>query len=112
MHTRTQTHPSTIEAEATVACAAPAFVFIYDYHPLAETLASRYLSGVNPQPIPETTLWAYVMQLASALRTIHVSGKACRSLDASKVLVTGHNRCDPHADAPGDRMPRRREQRR
>ena len=69
-----------------------AFVFIYDYHPLAETLASRHLTAGNPTPVPEGTMWSYILQITSALKTMHIGGKACRSLDVSKVLVTGPNR--------------------
>ena len=70
-----------------------AFVFVYDYHPLAETLAARHNLGTgNPIAIAEGTLWSYVLQITSALKTMHLSGKACRSLDISKVLITGNNR--------------------
>ena len=42
--------------------------------------------------VPESTLWSYVCQIASALKTIHQGGLAARVLDTTKILVTGKNR--------------------
>lgn len=38
----------------------------------------------------ENTLWNYTIQLSGALRVIHGSGLALRSLCLSRVLVTGN----------------------
>ncbi|KAK5096534.1 PAB-dependent poly(A)-specific ribonuclease subunit 3 [Exophiala xenobiotica] len=73
---------------------------VTDYHPLSKTLAEhhhighgRHVRGRNSiDQVPETVLWSYVTQLASALKTIHNGGLAARVLDTSKVLVTGKNR--------------------
>lgn len=39
--------------------------------------------------LPESLLWNFVIQLTSALRHIHSASLACRSLDPTKVLITG-----------------------
>ncbi|XP_038055526.1 PAN2-PAN3 deadenylation complex subunit pan3-like isoform X2 [Patiria miniata] len=54
-------------------------------------------TGVNgPQQrtglLPESLIWTYVVQLSSALRTIHAAGLACRVMDPTKILVTGKSR--------------------
>ncbi len=42
--------------------------------------------------LPESLLWTYVVQLTSALRTIHAHGLACRVLDPTKILLTDKTR--------------------
>lgn len=99
-----------------------ALVFVYDYHPGAETLLMRHFSGpdsnlpVNPDgslvfpshpraggmlnrhrpghrsPMPERLIWSYIIQLSSALRSVHASGLACRVIDPSKILLIGNSR--------------------
>ncbi|CAG9138211.1 unnamed protein product [Plutella xylostella] len=39
--------------------------------------------------LPEAELWSLLVQLTAALRAIHHAGLACRSLEASKVVVSG-----------------------
>ncbi|OAL29139.1 hypothetical protein AYO20_09292 [Fonsecaea nubica] len=72
-----------------------------EYHPLSKTLLEHHHLGhsYNPRPArsnkdqaTEPALWSYVVQIASALKTIHNSGLAARILDPSKILVTGKNR--------------------
>lgn len=66
--------------------------FVYDFHPLSDTLEARHFNqggGI----LPEAVLWSYISQLCSALKAIHNSGLACRVVDASKILITGKNRC-------------------
>lgn len=74
---------------------------VTDYHPLSKTLAEhhhvgghgRHVRGRNSiDQVSEITLWSYLTQLASALKTIHANGLAARVLDTSKILVTGKNR--------------------
>lgn len=75
-------------------------IFVTDYHPLSKTLAEHHHIGqirhargrTHPEQVPETVLWSYVVQIASALKTIHSNGLAARVLDPSKILVTGKNR--------------------
>uniref|UniRef100_A0A1B6C5K5 PAN2-PAN3 deadenylation complex subunit PAN3 n=2 Tax=Clastoptera arizonana TaxID=38151 RepID=A0A1B6C5K5_9HEMI len=42
--------------------------------------------------LPESIIWSYVIQLTGALRVIHAAGLASRSLDPSKVLLSGRSR--------------------
>ncbi|XP_028816481.1 PAN2-PAN3 deadenylation complex subunit PAN3 isoform X2 [Denticeps clupeoides] len=89
-------------------------VFSYDYHAGAETMFSRHFNDPTadsyftkrkwagqhepPPPrqhaglLPESLIWAYIVQLSSALRTIHTAGLACRVMDPSKILITGKTR--------------------
>ncbi|ELT95021.1 hypothetical protein CAPTEDRAFT_144629, partial [Capitella teleta] len=97
-------------------------VFVYDYHPAAENVMSRHFSsnqqahnvngynnpynldgqarpfsagkgrGTQQGLLPESLIWAYVVQLSSALRTIHAHGLACRVIDPTKVLLTDKSR--------------------
>ena len=40
--------------------------------------------------LPESLIWTYVVQLSSAIRTVHAAGLACRVLgDPSKIIITG-----------------------
>lgn len=72
-------------------------LFVYDFQPLAEPLAkhfyhvngslkSKYLSngitGLNEQII-----WNFIIQISSAIRTVHAANMAVRSIDLSRVLV-------------------------
>uniref|UniRef100_A0A8D0CKR4 PAN2-PAN3 deadenylation complex subunit PAN3 n=1 Tax=Scleropages formosus TaxID=113540 RepID=A0A8D0CKR4_SCLFO len=89
-------------------------VFSYDFHAGAETMFSRHFSDATadsyftkrkwagqhepPPPrqhaglLPESLIWAYIVQLSSALRTIHTAGLACRVMDPTKILITGKTR--------------------
>ena len=84
-----------------------ALVVVYDYHPNAETLFNLHLKLKPPTfqngrtqqskdapPIPERTLWSYIIQLASAIQAIHDAGLAVRLVDPTKILVTSKNRCE------------------
>lgn len=77
----------------------PAIVFVYDYHPLSKTLAEAHF-GPSPtftggRHVPETAIWSYIVQIASALKSIHTTGLAARVLELSKVLVTSKMRYHP-----------------
>jgi len=70
-----------------------------DYHPNAKTLAEHRFTYVGSQRgrpygafVPEQVLWSYLVQLASALKAIHTSGLAARSISPTKVILTGKNR--------------------
>lgn len=96
-------------------------IFVYDYHPGSETLLTKHFSPdqpgycdpfVNdtstPRPysyqknnllrhtqtnkLPEPLIWNYIIQLTSALRIIHSSPLACRSLDPTKIIINSRNR--------------------
>lgn len=42
--------------------------------------------------LSEETIWSYIVQLASAIKTAHAAGLALRSIDPSKILVTSKHR--------------------
>lgn len=79
---------------------------MYDYHPCAITLFEAYFTpqaqallharfqaaGVNGMPVPETTLWSFITQLASALKTIHSNELSARTIEPNKILMTSKNR--------------------
>lgn len=101
-------HPSIVsvrEAFTTRAFGDQSIVFVYDYHPMATTLYAEHMTIKAAQPdrrtgrlqpvsmqVPERTLWSYLCQLTSALRSIHSSNLAARCIETSKVLRTGKNR--------------------
>ncbi|KAI9701021.1 MAG: PAB-dependent poly(A)-specific ribonuclease subunit 3 [Candelina mexicana] len=87
------------DAFTTRAFGDSSLVFVTDYHPLSKTLVEQHLNSANrysARPtgahVPEQVLWSYMVQIASALKTIHGAGLAARSIDASKILVTSKNR--------------------
>ncbi|VEN54575.1 unnamed protein product, partial [Callosobruchus maculatus] len=96
-------------------------IFVYDYHPGCETLLNRHFSPDQPgycdpfindtstprpysyqknnllrhtqnNKLPEPLIWNYIIQLTSALRVIHSSALACRSLDPTKIIINSRNR--------------------
>ena len=86
-----------------------AIVFVYDYHADSKSLFQIHFSNDSPYnkphtrfphhhqqslhpPIPEKLLWAYIIQIATGLKTIHDQGLACRVLDLSTLLVTSDRR--------------------
>ncbi|WVF69621.1 hypothetical protein IAT40_004399 [Kwoniella sp. CBS 6097] len=108
---RRMRHPNIVglrEAFTTKTFNDNSLILVYDYHPLATTVWEEHLSGPNPNPepamtlnqnqkrrgmpIPERVLWSYITQIANALKAIHSSSLAARTLDPSKVLITGKNR--------------------
>ncbi|KAG8934285.1 PAB-dependent poly(A)-specific ribonuclease subunit 3 [Tulasnella sp. 419] len=42
--------------------------------------------------IPERVIWTYVVQIANAIKAVHDAGMAVRTIDATRILVTGTNR--------------------
>lgn len=88
------------DAFTTRAFGDSSLIFVQDYHPLSRTLAEVHLSA-NPlpngryqqkAPIPESLLWSYISQIATALKAIHSLNLAARCLDLTKILVTEQNR--------------------
>jgi PAB-dependent poly(A)-specific ribonuclease subunit 3 len=81
-------------------------IFVYDYHPCSITLFEAYFSpqaqallharfqaaGINGIPVPEPTLWSFITQIASALKTIHEAGLSARTIEPTKILMTSKNR--------------------
>ncbi|KAL9088648.1 MAG: hypothetical protein Q9159_002984 [Coniocarpon cinnabarinum] len=72
-------------------------VFVTDYHPMSKTLAEAHLlqqhsRSSRSSQVPEHVIWSYIVQLTSALRTIHANNLAARLITPSKVLLTSKNR--------------------
>lgn len=74
-------------------------IFVTDYHPLSKTLTEEHFSAgsrLSGRPatshISEQTLWSYIVQIASVLKSIHSMGLAARLIDPSKILLTSKNR--------------------
>ncbi|KJZ71303.1 hypothetical protein HIM_09313 [Hirsutella minnesotensis 3608] len=75
-------------------------IFVQDYHPLSKTLAEAHLSSTpgpgnrfQPKgPVPEAVMWAYISQIANALKAIHGVNLAARCIDVSKIILTDKNR--------------------
>ncbi|CAO3699148.1 unnamed protein product [Rhizopus microsporus] len=94
------------EAFTTRAFGDSSLIFIYDYHPCSITLFEAYFTpqaqallharlqatGGTALPMPETTLWSFITQIASALKTIHAAGLSARTIDVGKVIMTSKNR--------------------
>ncbi|CEP17331.1 hypothetical protein [Parasitella parasitica] len=94
------------EAFTTRAFGDSSLVFVYDYHPCSITLFEAYFSpqaqallharfqaaGINGMPVPETTLWSFITQIASALKTIHGAGLSARTIEPNKIIMTSKNR--------------------
>uniref|UniRef100_A0A4W3HXJ4 PAN2-PAN3 deadenylation complex subunit PAN3 n=1 Tax=Callorhinchus milii TaxID=7868 RepID=A0A4W3HXJ4_CALMI len=109
-------HSNTVtlrEVFTTKAFGEHSLVFAYDFHAGSETMMSRHFNDPSadayftkrkwgqhdgPLPrqhaglLPESLIWAYIVQLSSALRTIHTAGLACRVMDPTKILITGKTR--------------------
>ncbi|VDM41319.1 unnamed protein product [Toxocara canis] len=74
-------------------------LFVYDFHPLSETLKLRhlnsrvngmsatYMDGIGSGGLQESLIWTYIVQLSSALRAIHSSGMAARTVEPTKIIV-------------------------
>jgi PAB-dependent poly(A)-specific ribonuclease subunit 3 len=78
-------------------------IIVTDYHPCAKSLAEEHFRstamprypGARPVAaihIQEQALWGYIVQIASALKTIHGMNLAARLITPSKVLLTSKNR--------------------
>ncbi|KAK9243272.1 hypothetical protein V1506DRAFT_544948 [Lipomyces tetrasporus] len=89
------------EAFTTRAFGDNSIIFVYDYHPLSSTLFDTHFgpdarypmsrNGSSPV-VPEQVVWSYIVQLSSALKSIHSANLAARVLDASKVILTSKMR--------------------
>jgi len=64
--------------------------FVYEYHPCSITLQSAFLKAGNF--LSEDILWSFIVQLVSALQTIHNANLPCRVIHPSKIILSGKNR--------------------
>lgn len=46
------------------------------------------------EPIPEATIWSFVIQISNAMKAVHDRGLAFRVIDATKILLTGASRSE------------------
>lgn len=95
-------HPNIVqlkEAFTTKAFNDNSVVFVYAFHPRAETLQAKYFDRHYARTgergfssVSDRVLFAFITQMLSAIRQIHSQGLSARVLDPSKVLVTGESR--------------------
>jgi hypothetical protein len=76
-----------------------ALCFVSDYYPGSFTLAQRYFpaaSSKRPAAVSapdESVLWSYIVQLVSALSSVHLAGLSLRgALDTRRIILTDTNR--------------------
>lgn len=73
-------------------------IFVTDYFPLSKTLLEQHFPVTNrygnkiSTAVPEPVLWSYIVQIASAIKTIHAANLAVMCMDPSKIIVTSENR--------------------
>lgn len=88
------------DAFTTRAFGDSSLIIVTDYHPLSKTVAEQHslatprFQGNRPvvAHVPEQSLWSYVVQIASALKSIHSNGLAARVILPSKTVITSKNR--------------------
>eukprot|EP00511_Aplanochytrium_stocchinoi_P003632 CAMPEP_0204836482 /NCGR_PEP_ID=MMETSP1346-20131115/25263_1 /ASSEMBLY_ACC=CAM_ASM_000771 /TAXON_ID=215587 /ORGANISM="Aplanochytrium stocchinoi, Strain GSBS06" /LENGTH=542 /DNA_ID=CAMNT_0051971229 /DNA_START=75 /DNA_END=1703 /DNA_ORIENTATION=- len=69
-----------------------ALFLVHDYFPGAKTLSEFVTARGNGNLLPESSVWAMIIQLLTAIRAIHSQGIACRGLTPSRVIITGRQR--------------------
>jgi len=72
-----------------------AVFFVHHYYPGAVTLRERFFSNQPQQggqggnvPLPESLIWSCLVQLVSAIRAVHGSNLAVRTLQLNHILCT------------------------
>ena len=91
------------DAFTTRAFGDSSLIIVTDYHPCSKSLAEEHFKSAPitrfhgsrqaaSSHIPEQVLWGYIVQIASALKTIHSTGLAARLITPSKILITSKNR--------------------
>lgn len=89
---------SVIDAFTTRAFGDASLIFVTDYFPLSKTLVEHHFTSTNrfgtrvSNTVPEKTLWGYIVQMASAIKSVHSANLAVRCMDPSKVILTDKNR--------------------
>ncbi|KAJ3769682.1 hypothetical protein FB446DRAFT_746834 [Lentinula raphanica] len=64
----------------------------YGQHLPTSFTTSQSMRQLTPNGIPERILWSYIVQIASAIKRVHEAGLAVRTIDATKIILTGKNR--------------------
>lgn len=86
------------DAFTTRAFGDSSLIIVSDYHPLSKTLADQHIASPTrygnraSTAVAEHVLWAYVVQIASAIKSVHAANLAVRCMEPSKVLLTHKNR--------------------
>ncbi|TVY46335.1 PAN2-PAN3 deadenylation complex subunit PAN3 [Lachnellula occidentalis] len=89
---------SVVDAFTTRAFGDSSLVFVTNYHPLSKTLVEHHFTSTNrfgnriSQAVPEPVLWSYIVQIASAIKSVHSANLAVRCIDPSKVILTEKGR--------------------
>lgn len=88
-----------VDAFTTRAFGDSSLIFVYNYHPCSKTLVENHFTSTNrfgnrtaTSTVPEPVLWGYVVQIASAIKSVHTANLAVRCMDPSKVILTDKNR--------------------
>lgn len=75
-------------------------MFVYDFHPAAETLMQRHFmqspfynkKRQQQNQINEPLIWTYIVQLTAALRALHSKDLAYRQMYPTNILISGKSR--------------------
>eukprot|EP01096_Ripella_sp_DP13-Kostka_P016697 TRINITY_DN822_c0_g1_i1.p1 TRINITY_DN822_c0_g1~~TRINITY_DN822_c0_g1_i1.p1 ORF type:complete len:566 (+),score=168.43 TRINITY_DN822_c0_g1_i1:501-2198(+) len=85
-------HPHIVSLRDTVCLNSKDLYLVYDYYPCSETMEARIQRLEQGSFLPEALMWSFVVQIVSALRAIHSSQLAYRTLVPSKIIFTSKNR--------------------
>lgn len=86
------------DAFTTRAFGDSSLIIVSDYHPLSKTLVDQHITSSTrygnraSTVVAEHVLWAYIVQIASAIKSVHATNLAVRCMEPSKVLLTDKNR--------------------
>lgn len=89
---------SIIDAFTTRAFGDSSLIFVTDYFPLSKTLVEYHFTNTNrfghrvSNTVQEKVLWGYIIQIASAIKSVHSANLAVRCMDPSKVILTDKSR--------------------
>lgn len=89
---------SIIDAFTTRVFGDASIIFVYDYHPLSKTLVETHFTNANryggraATTVAEQVLWSYIVQITTALKSVHNANLAVRCMEPSKIITTGKNR--------------------
>lgn len=92
---------SVVDAFTTRAFGDSSLIFVYHYHPVSKTLVELHFTTSSRGPygnrasalaVPEQVIWNYIVQIASAIKSVHAAGLAVRCIDPSKAIVTEKGR--------------------
>ena len=65
-----------------------AIYFLHNYEPMSHTLRHTLFMGMDAfHPLHENVIWSYTIQILSAVRSIHNTNLAVRSLQLNHILV-------------------------